>query len=320
MVATPTSEPDLKTVDNWLGSIGWEVSRLDRLDGDVSSRRYYRATGVDGDSVIVAFYPPEHRDPCRKFTAAARLLDQVGVRSPQILAANCETGFMMLEDAGSTTFYGMRNDPWDRLVPWLERGKEILRRIQEIPIDAVDNLNPALDGALLRRELDQTWGLFLEPYDLVGDSVVSEQLYEELGRDFMARNLVPIEPAPELVVLDHQDLRRGPRYYDLASLLNDSISPPPRVEQDLLADVVTTAQDYTAYHQAAAQRTLKAIGTFELFSRRGSRRHLHLIPQTLDRALSHLEKLPEFSCFLPAIGNSWRSLATESNGERYKEN
>jgi aminoglycoside/choline kinase family phosphotransferase len=334
MIETPTSEPDLVAVADWLNSRNRTGVRLERLEGDVSARRYYRAVGVDGESVIVAFYPPELRDSCRNFTVTARLLDRVGVRSPEILAADCETGFMMLEDLGADTLYSMRKDPWDRLLPWLESGKEILQRIQEIPIETVADLNPALDGALFRRELEQTWNLFLEPRGLVGDRVTAEQLRkaldrlcENLGsapgtschRDFMARNLVPADPPPALVVLDHQDLRKGPPFYDLASLLNDSIFSPPEVERELLADLITTAKDLANYHQAAAQRTLKAIGTFELFSQRGSKRHLHLIPPTLVRALYHLGELPDFSGLLPAIGDSWRSFTFQSSGKDYKE-
>jgi len=334
MIETPSSEPDPMAVRDWLNSRNRKGLRLDRLEGDVSARRYYRAAGVDDGSVIVAYYPPELRDSCRNFTVTARLLDRVGVRSPQILAADCETGFMMLEDVGAGTLYSMRKDPWDSLFPWLESGKEILRRIQEIPTEAVADLNPALDGALLRSELAQTWNLFLKPLELVGGSVIAkqlrkalDQLCESLGsapvtschRDFMARNLVPANPAPALVVLDHQDLRMGPPFYDLASFLNDSIFPPPEVEKELLADLVTTAQDLAAYHQAAAQRTLKAIGTFELFSQRGSKRHLHLIPPTLARALHHLEQLPDFSSLLPEIGDSWRSFSTQPSGKDYKE-
>ena len=36
-------------------------------------------------------------------------------------------------------------------------------------------------------------------------------------------------------MLDHQDLRLGPPFYDLASLLNDTLFPPPDAEEALLA-------------------------------------------------------------------------------------
>ena len=54
-------------------------------------------------------------------------------------------------------------------------------------------------------------------------------------RDFMVRNLMPLRGRRGLVVLDHQDLRLGPPLYDLASLLNDTLFPPPEAEEALLA-------------------------------------------------------------------------------------
>ena len=58
-------------------------------------------------------------------------------------------------------------------------------------------------------------------------------------RDFMVRNLMPL-PNGALVVLDHQDLRLGPPLYDLASLLNDTLFPPPAAEEALLAKARTS--------------------------------------------------------------------------------
>lgn len=157
-------------------------------------------------------------------------------------------------------------------------------------------------------------------------------------RDFMARNLVPwngdpkMEVAPEggrepragrpgadgaegeagpvLIVLDHQDLRPGPPWYDLASLLNDSLFPPPALEERLLARALPAGDEARlAYHRAAAQRTLKAVGTFAAFARRGCDRHLPLIPPTLARSLGHLARLPEAREIYPDLTRRWRAAA-----------
>ena len=112
----------------------------------------------------------------------------------------------------------------------------------------------------------------------------------------MTRNLVPLSDVPHMAVLDHQDLRVGPELYDLASLLNDSLFPPDDLEEEILAHHIgPDPQKRTRYHRVAAQRTLKATGTYETFALRGFDRHRNLIPGTLRRALRHLEHLPELS-------------------------
>ncbi len=171
------------------------------------------------------------------------------------------------------------------------------------------DLNPPLGHDLLWQELIQTWSVLFEPLGLVADPGFArdlQSLLEQLcrfldqepsvpcHRDFMVRNLVPVPPIPELAVLDHQDLRLGPQGYDLASLLNDSLFPTPDLEEELLQHHLGgDPESSLRYHRAAAQRTLKAIGTYEMFAQRGFRRHRKLIPGTLERALRNLRQLPE---------------------------
>jgi aminoglycoside/choline kinase family phosphotransferase len=123
----------------------------------------------------------------------------------------------------------------------------------------------------------------------------------------MVRNLMPLDGEGGIVVLDHQDLRLGPPAYDLASLLNDTLFPPPEIEEELLAAAPGGA-DRVSYHRAAAQRTLKAIGTYTKFSLRGAHRHLPLIPPTLARGLHHLSRIPEGGPLAEDLGRVWRPV------------
>ena len=119
----------------------------------------------------------------------------------------------------------------------------------------------------------------------------------------MARNLVPL-PGQRLGLLDHQDLRLGPPFYDLASLCNDSLFPPTNLTSELLG----AAADELGYHRAAAQRALKAVGTFATFAERGDPRHLSLIPATLGRALEHLLLVPETAGVTTHFADRWREV------------
>jgi hypothetical protein len=99
-------------------------------------------------------------------------------------------------------------------------------------------------------------------------------------------------------VLDFQDLRLGPRGYDLASLLNDTLFADAETEARALADWPRLAGDTAQYRAAVVQRSLKAVGTYLAFARRGMRRHLPLVEPTLERALEPFRQLPENRCSL----------------------
>lgn len=234
---------------------------------------------------------------------------------------------MLVEDLGPETLaeWG-RGRPWSELQPYFERALELGDRIGRIPAESVEVLSPRLGGELLRKELAQTWDLFLKPRALTGSERLARALRAALDaicanleaeaptschRDFMVRNLMPV--AGDLIVLDHQDLRLGPPAYDLASLLNDSLFPPPQMEEALVEALLSRASfDRVSYHRAAAQRTLKAVGTYASFALRGADRHLPLVPPTLSRCLDHLARVPESAPLVCDLAAAWAPILGSS--------
>jgi aminoglycoside/choline kinase family phosphotransferase len=296
----------------WLRRQHCRAATLRALAGDVSLRRYYRVERGRG-SAILACYPPEIADALLRFAAVSALYEEAGVRVPRILALEPRLGAMLLEDLGERTLYDLPRD-WALLLPYFRSALEALARLRSIPEGRAAELNPPLDAGLLERELEKTRDAFLLPRGLLesaGERAAWERFAVELARrlaadrplpchrDFMARNLVPLAGGA-VAVLDHQDWRLGPPAYDLASLLNDSLFPPPEVERRLLADAgCESVEDLERYRRAAVQRGFKAVGTFATFALRGSTRHLPLVAPTGARALRHLDELPERSA-LPA--------------------
>lgn len=308
-----------------LAARGHRVCTTACMAGDVSRRRYHRLTLETGGSAVLAVYPDDLRDACRRSIETGRLLAAQGVRVARVLDQDCATGWVLLEDLGERTLFEEGNRPWSELAPFFEDAVRCIGRIATIPRAAVAAVNPPLDRELLRRELAQTRETFLEPMALAGGETgaafeeAADRLCERLGgggpdslvpchRDLGARNLMPLEGAgrPAVGVLDHQDLRLGPPAYDLASLLNDSLFPPPELEERLLGLAgFAHASAWVLYHRAAAQRTLKAVGSYAAFARRGSDRHLPLVPPTLGRALIHLGAIPETTDLAPGLAELW---------------
>jgi N-acetylmuramate 1-kinase len=308
-------------LDAWLAAAGFPSCEPLPLPGDVSPRRYTRLVGPDGGSAILATYPPEIRGTCTCFLRTTALLEQAGVPVPRVLASSCDEGWMLVEDLGPQTLAEWGRDrPWSELQPYFERALELADRIGRIPVESVEGLNPRLGGELLRRELAQTWDLFLQPRALTGGESLTRALGAALDsicanldaetpvschRDFMVRNLMPLTGG-DLIVLDHQDLRLGPPAYDLASLLNDTLFPPPQMEEVLEEALLARVSfDRVSYHRAAAQRTLKAIGTYTSFALRGADRHLPLVPPTLGRCLAHLARVPESAPLVSDLAEAW---------------
>jgi aminoglycoside/choline kinase family phosphotransferase len=316
----PVAPPEaqlLSELAGWLAARGAGVAELEPLAGDVSTRRYVRLRWPAGGSAIAAFYPEALRAQLERFTRAAALLDAAGVRVPRILDQEPARGWMLVEDLGPETLYDRRGAlGWPELERHFAAALAAREQIAALDLEAVRALgSPPLDAALLRRELEQTERLLFVPRGVYAEGAAARRfaaaldtLCGELGaeppipchRDLMARNLMP-GAAGTVAVIDFQDLRPGPPAYDVASLCNDSLFPPPAVEARLLARAGLGAAGSLSYRRAVAQRALKAAGTFAAFAARGMTRHLPLIAPTLGRAAAALGEIPETAAAWSAI-------------------
>jgi hypothetical protein len=308
----PINPPSSLSEAAWIAAQGFEVTAVEPLAGDVGNRRYRRLTlAGDTTALLVRHHgdePERQATDCRRFVATSALLAAAGVAVPRVLGADCASGRLLVEDAGPETL-----DLWAVARPWpevevrLRAAVAAARRIAALAPGDIAHLSPPLDRALLRRELTLTGERFLGPRGALDDATFAHRLGETFDalvaavaapppvvchRDFMVRNLLP-RGDDEVTVIDHQDLRLGPPLYDLASLLNDTLFPPRSLETELLAEWGLGAEDRVDYHRVAAQRTLKALGSYAMAAEAGNKTRLPLVAPTLARALEHLAAAPE---------------------------
>ncbi|MFQ5750170.1 MAG: phosphotransferase [Planctomycetota bacterium] len=181
------------------------------------------------------------------------------------------------------------------------------------------NARLALDEALFRKELRMFREWYVQAFrrrahapveaDRVDALCARLAVEASLGparlqhRDFHSRNvLLPAEGGP--VLLDHQDLRRGPLFYDLASLLTDAYLDLPG---DIRARLEAEAEALGARHGltrvetrerlriTALQRVLKALGTFgHQLARFGNRRYEPAARRARPIALVLLSESPAY--------------------------
>lgn len=227
-------------------------------------------------------YPPEAEATVRHHAMVFRWAWRQGLPVPQLLVELPEA--LVVEDLGSQ---GAR----EALAANPQAAEEQLLRVLAA-FQAYRGpflLNPPFDKALFMRELQQ----FLEhsplgqppaPPVLAFCRSLASQLaahpYRLCHRDFHLDNLMAT--ARGFKAVDFQDLRLGPDTYDAASLLRER-GGSLFVPADFLAraaQVLGWEGNWEArFVQCAAQRGLKALGTFLKLARQGRSEYARLIQE-----------------------------------------
>nr|VFK18757.1 MAG: hypothetical protein BECKLFY1418C_GA0070996_104811 [Candidatus Kentron sp. LFY] len=273
--------------------------------GDASFRRYFRVFRDIGKSLIVMDAPPAHEDT-RRFIHVAASLRRVGINVPEILAIDCEQGFLLLDDLGTVHYLDALDETRvERLYG------DAMGALLAIQACASCQGMPEYDHGLLDEEMllfrDWFLGRHLDiPITDVVDEVLrdafdslqgvaAEQPRAFVHRDYHSRNLM-MQARNNPGILDFQDAVRGPVTYDLVSLLKDVYIgwPPERVEawalgyrnlaiQHGILVEVDEATWLRWFDLMGVQRHLKIAGIFaRLYHRDGKSGYLSDIPSTLD--------------------------------------
>jgi aminoglycoside/choline kinase family phosphotransferase len=270
---------------------------------DASFRRYFRATLPDC-TLIIMDAPPQQED-CRPFLRVAELFAAAGVHVPQVVAQNLELGLLALSDLGNTTYLQALNAANARELYDAATGALI-----SIQLASRENVLPAYDDALLRRELhlfpewyigrhldvaldDQQSGALNSVFEhILRNNLAQPRVF--VHRDYHSRNLMVSTPNPG--ILDFQDAVYGPITYDLASLFKDAYIRWEEAEVlDWLIRYWETARRsglpvhadfsdfYRDYEWMGVQRHLKVLGIFaRLYHRDGKEGYLKDLPLVMD--------------------------------------
>lgn len=287
------------------GGIGVAVAAL---SGDASTRRYFRLSGPDGTSSIVALYPESFEATATPFYTVGEALIQVGLPLPKLLDHDGALGIYEQEDLGDLTLQHVLADasPTQMVDLYREAIDEIVlvqREASRVPQRAIC-FQTAFDIEKLSWELHYFEKHFLELHRKVDLSVEDRSKLAEgfhslaariaswprvlCHRDYHSRNLMFWHD--RLYVIDFQDARMGPDTYDLVSLLRDSyVDLPDDVVDTLIDDYLAAtgrAGEGAAFRKRfdlmALQRNLKALGTFGYqTTTRGNPVYIQYIPRTL---------------------------------------
>lgn len=335
---------------SFLKAAKWDEAARNPVPGDASTRRYERLT-LQGQKAVLMDAPKGAEAPSepegasvedRKalgYNALARLagpnieafacltneLSKRGFSAPKIIAADLETGLMLLEDLG--------DDLYARVIT-KDPAKE--RELYEAAIDTLAAIYRSTfpkemrfqnyawrvrdyDTAALLAEVD----LFLDWYaadhghDIQGEEREEwHRLWKEAFqclnahapglalRDFHAENIfwLPERQAVSRVgLIDFQDGLFAHPAYDLTSLLDDARRDVTEVlKWDMMARFckkagISADKKFTlAYYTMAAQRNTKILGIFvRLAKRDGKPQYRSLIPRVEENLLYSLGCMSE---------------------------
>jgi aminoglycoside/choline kinase family phosphotransferase len=297
------TSPRQRAMAAFLTGYGWNDVVPEPLAGDASFRRYYRLREEGRRAVVMDAPPPQEN--VAPFLAISALLRDLGFSAPEILAADREQGFVLLEDFGDDTYtrlirrgadeerlYALAIDTLAALQAAVaQRGIPNLPPYDEARLLAeaallVDWYAPAALGMPLpiavREEYLALWRQILPHAVLPGPTLVL--------RDYHVDNLMLLPDRPGVKgcgLLDFQDAVCGPPSYDLISLLEDARRDVPAgLRRDMTERYLAAcpALDRALFARSAAilaaQRNCKIIGLFvRLWRRDGKPHYLVHIPR-----------------------------------------
>ena len=293
------------------------------LTGDASTRAYFRFEGTQSDYILCKELNPM-AEANEDFCLTHEILSKKGIRVPDILNINHEHKTLLEEDLGDNTL----------LRHLVGAGESVVNSEYQKVIDTIIKLfavrlenskhkkifDRSFDFKKLSSEMEMTVEFFLEKYLNTAEEFSRDprftteihQICQELEvsprvfchRDLHSRNVMVKDG--EQYLIDFQDARMGPVFYDLVSLLEDCyFSLGHKLRESLYQYFMSKVEgafeikDYRRlYNLCAIQRIFKALGSFAYFYvDKGDDRYLKYIGIGVDRLHEILKEVGGFPAF-----------------------
>lgn len=302
----------------------WREATIRYLQGDASARAYARVA-TDGATALVMDWPRQPDGPpirnglpysriahlaedVRAFVAVDDVLRKHGFAAPEILAADLDNGFLVLEHLGERVF-GREVAAGQPMLPMWQAATDVLVDMRALSGEAFSRLPigfgstethavpPYDEGALMiETELVPDWY-----WPMIKGAPASEVVRRTFAahwaplvatvlaaapvlvlRDYHSPNLLMLDGRAgkaSVGLIDFQDAMLGHPAYDLVSLLQDArLDVPETIESRLLDHYCAAvsrrepgfdaAAFRTAYAILGAQRNTKILGIFARLAKR----------------------------------------------------
>jgi len=301
--------------------------QIEPLFGDASGRQYFRIKFEKRSLIMmkVADVKPGEfgrGDSFDDFVVLDKMLEDVGLNVPKILAINHENKVMLLEDLGDVTMFEMIKSEPSEEFSHVKSAVELLAKMQ-MSLDGRTSFNTPADKRQFSKKL------FMEEFYHFYEYMIEKRVYHksfsglwkklekdfrkittELSklpyvlshRDFQSKNIMIKDG--EHYLIDFQDALMAPAVYDLVALLRDSYIILKESEIDLLLahfwsinsltrDLFADYESFErAFHLQALQRKMKDCGRFIFLHQvKGKEWFLPYVVPTLGHVRNTLIKL-----------------------------
>jgi aminoglycoside/choline kinase family phosphotransferase len=322
---------------DFLRDAGWASADIRALPGDASTRRYFRI-GANGRRAMLMDQPqhaetpaapalatPQQREAlgynavarlagadCARFVAVAGYLRTRGLSAPEIYAADCSSGFVLMEDFGERLYADILHEAgneYDLYRPAIDALARLHSDSAPAQISPHVALYPYDETAMLAEVAlltDWYFPLVLNRKATAEERSDHHALWQKLlasvrdsgarfvHRDYHAQNLLWLperEGVARVGMIDFQDAVAGSNAYDLVSLLEDARRDvPAELARDMTNHYIfamreqgtPVCEDELKMSLAimAAQRNAKIAGIFaRLHLRDGKPRYLDYLPR-----------------------------------------
>lgn len=309
-------------IDGFLAKAGWAGAGRTSLAGDASARRYLRLER-GGDHAVLMDADPALGENVSRFVQVGEWLAEQGYSAPRLLAADAESGFLLLEDLGDDLIARLVAANPDRELALYQSVTAFLTDLhQRPPPDFLAVAAGAALGDLAARIADWYLPALDAPATDAARRIGAEiaRLHDRLSdgrlavslRDFHAENLIWLPDragSARVGLLDFQDAFVTHPAYDLVSLCQDArcevseATEAACIDAYVRANGLEQARFEAIYALLGAQRALRIIAVFaRLCLRSGKAHYVDYIPRVwtgLTRNLRH----PELATLARLVGD-----------------
>jgi N-acetylmuramate 1-kinase len=314
-----TSSARYQAMVEWAQEMIGDAVLVDPLAQDASSRGYYRVSSSATTHVVMD--APDAFDQLLAFTELSTVMNQSGVRVPEVICKDMQRGFLLLSDFGDNLYsQQLTLHNADHLYHLAFDSLLLLQNCDR----PADYSFPVYTAELLHKELSWFEQWYLNEHVGVTLSVKEQDSLNQMfvllveqamsqpqvvvHKDYHSRNLMML-PSNGVGVLDFQDALIGPITYDLMSLTYDHYIEWPRKRIESWVDVfyqrlldcnVLKECDFSLFLQwhdwLAIQRVMKNLGNFVRLAK------VHNKPR-------YLQNMPRIYHYILFISQQYKALA-----------
>ena len=282
--------------------------KVKKLNGDASSRIFYRIKNNKTSSIIV-YSNKEKKSNLLNYDSVNKILLKNKILAPMLLSKNYSKNYIEIQDFGNQTIYNLLKKRKINKIRVYKQIIDLLNKLQSIRQKRVINFNnkvyaiPKYTSKILEEEakLFSEWYIkkklnktkhkkFKKTYNRIIKNLIKKIHLKNdtlVHRDFHISNLMMVKN--KIGIIDSQDALIGNKAYDLASLIDDvrfesSVNLKNRVFNFYFKTqkILNKNSFKSDFDIISVLRNLKIIGIFtRLAVRDNKKKYLKLIPYAL---------------------------------------